>query len=187
MNQESKNKEDIPGKQSDESPAKNILFIVIVAAMFLTGIYSLFLASNLSSKAQTFTTDNLLRTAAPIDSDKIKTALGPFLDMDFIFVVLYTSEPGTNPNLVSSVRSAARAIADSGITSSVRILYPDNDDFASIVEQNDIKDFPAVLAVKKEGGIVQIINDYSEKYLQFAYHRVWGKTSDCSNDKSAVY
>lgn len=187
MNQEARNNGNIRGQRFGESLCKNLLFTVIVAAMFITGVYSLVLALTSAGQAQSFTTDNLQRTAAPVDSDKINMALGPLLDKDFIFVVLDTSLPGTNLDLEFSARSAARIIADSGLTSSVRILYPENDDFSTIVEQNGINDFPAMLAVKKKGGIVRITDDYSEEYLQFVYQSIWGKTSDCSDDKSAVY
>lgn len=187
MNQEAKNNRNKPVKQSTASLVKNVLFIITVAAMFIIGFYSLFLASVSANKTQTFTTENLLRTVDPSDTDKINRALGHSFDMDFVFVVLDTSVSGTNPNLEFSVRSAALTLADSGLTSSVRILYPEDNDFTEIAAQNDINSFPAVLAVKKEGGIIQIMNDHSEEYLLYAYHSIWGKTSDCSDDKSAVY
>lgn len=174
-------------KPSGHGLIRYVTFIFGVTSMFILGFYSLFLAYTYAGKAQTFTTDNLLRTAAPSDNEKIETALGSFLDKDIIFVVLDTSSIGINPALELSAMSAAKILADSGLTSSVRILYPEDNDFAVIVAQNDISRFPAVLAVKKEGGIIQITDDQSEEYLLFAYHSVWGKTSDCSDDKLAVY
>lgn len=155
--------------------------------MFSTGFYSLFLAATYSFRTQTFTTDNLIRIAAPFDTGKIETAFGDFVDLDFTFIVLDTSIQGINPNLEFSARNAARVLADSGLASSVRMLYPADNDFSTIVAQCGISHFPAVLAVKREGGIIQIMNDHSEEYLLFAFNSVWGKTSDCSDDKSAVY
>jgi hypothetical protein len=187
MNIEAKNNEILPGRLSTGGRIKNILSIIIIATMFATGFYSLFLAATYAGTNQEFTTDNLFRTAAPSDTDKIETALGHFSGQDFIFVIVDTSMPNINPNLEFSAGIAARALADSGLTTAVRFLYPDDNDFTTIVAQNDIRRFPVVLAVKKEGGIIRIMDDHSQEYLLFAYHSIWGKSSDCSDSKSAVY
>jgi hypothetical protein len=112
MNMEAKNNEIEPGQQSAGSPIRRILFIIIIVIMFTAGFYSLFLASTHADKIQAFTTDNLFRTAAPSDIDKIETALGNFSNQDFVFVVLDTSIRGTNPNLELSAGRAARALSD---------------------------------------------------------------------------
>ncbi len=153
----------------------------------MAGFYSLFLASSSAGVNQDFTADHLSRTAAPSDDEKIEMAFGQFIDKEFIFAILDTSILGTDSYLELSARSAAQVLADSGLNASVRILYPDDNDFNKIALQNDISRFPAILAVKKDGGIIQITEDYSKDYLLFAYNSIWGKKSDCSDNKSAVY
>jgi hypothetical protein len=182
-----KNNNNKTGEQSSGNLLKNTLFVIIIVTMITTGFYCLYLASSSANKTKTFNTENLFRKAFPTDVYKIETALGHFFNSDLVFVLLDSSKSSINPNLEFSAMSATKVLADSGVVSSIRVLYPDDNDFTAIVVQNDISRFPAVLAVKKEGGIIQITNDHSEEYLLFAYNTIWGKTSDCSDDKSAVY
>jgi hypothetical protein len=55
------------------------------------------------------------------------------------------------------------------------------------VEQNTISRFPAVLIVKKNGGIVLVTEDFSLQNLLGTYYSVWGKNSDCGSARNAVY
>lgn len=187
MTQEVKCIENKPFKQSAGSLTKNVLLIILATTMFSTGFYSLFLASIYSDPGQNFTTDNLFRTADPSEIDKIETAFGHFSESDFMYLILDKSMPEANPDLELSARSAARLLSDSGLITSVRLLFPEDIDFKTIIAQNDIDRFPTVLAVKKEGGIIKIEGNHSQDYLLFAYNSIWGKTSDCSDDKSAIY
>ncbi len=166
---------------------KNILFTVVVAVSFALGLYSLFLAYANAGKVQPLTTEHMFRTATAADSEKIEIALGVLTDRDLVYVVLDSPELGPDPDVEIAAHKAARALNDSGLVASVRLLNPRNSDFTLVVEQNGINRFPAVLAVKKNGGIVLVMDDLSEKNLLHAYYSVLGKTSSCDDAKSAVY
>jgi hypothetical protein len=160
---------------------------VVVAISFALGLYSLFLAYANAGKVQPLTTEGMFRTATAADSEKIEIALGVLTDRDLVYVVLDSPEVGPDPDVEIAARKAARALNDSGLVASVRLLNPRNSDFTLVVEQNGINRFPAVLAVKKNGGIVLVMDDLSEKNLLYAYYSVLGKTSSCDDAKSAVY
>jgi len=178
---------DINMEQTAYYKFKKTALMLVIIISFALGLYSLILAYASADKIQTFTNEFLIRIAAPSDSSQIATAFGNLFDKDFIFVVLDTSSSDTNPFLELSAQSAAQVLADSGLASSVRIINPKDSDFEAVVKQNKVGYFPAVLAVKRDGGIILITDDFSEQYLLFAYTTIWGKTSDCSDDKSAVY
>ncbi len=166
---------------------RNVVFTVTVTTAFALGLYSLFLASASADKVRPLTTAGLLRTATAADGEKIEIALGVLVEQDLVYVVLDKPEVGPDPDVEIAARRAARALTDSGLAVSVRLVDPGDPDFTTIVAQNDISRFPAVLAVKKEGGIVLVTDDLSEKNLLHAYHAVWGKTSSCEEAGAAVY
>ncbi len=102
-------------------------------------------------------------------------------------MVLYAAEAGPAPEVETAARSAAQILTDTGTAASIRLLGPRDPDFTTVVTQNDVGRFPAVLAVKKSGGIVLVTDEINEKNLIHAYHGIWGKTSSCDDAKSAVY
>lgn len=175
----------------NRSPAsgrlKNALFTVTVTIAFVLGLYSLFLAARSVGKERQSDTVGLIRTAMPADAERIRIALGSLTDQDIVFVVLETAEVGPDPEVEIAARRAARALAGSGVNVSVRLLGPADPDLALIAAQNGVSRFPAVLAVKKDGGIVLVTDEINEKRLLHAYQRVWGKTSSCDDAATAVY
>jgi len=166
---------------------RNVLFTVAVITAFALGLYSLFLASANAGKVKPLTAAGLLRTATAGDTEKIEIALGGLVEQDLVYVVLDTPEVGPDPYVESAARGAVRALVGTGLAVSLRLLDPGNPDFTTIVSQNGIGRFPAVLAVKKDGGIVLVTDDLNEENLLYAYHAVWGKNSDCGAAKNAVY
>ncbi len=166
---------------------KNVFFTVTVTTAFALGIYSLILASADADKVQPSTIAGLLRTATAADVEKIEIALGVLAEQDLVYVVLDTAEVGPDPDVEVAARRAVRALNDSGMAVSVRFLGPGDPDFTMIVAQNGIGRFPAVLVVKKDGGIVLVTDDLNEKNLLHAYLGVWGKTSSCDEARSAIY
>lgn len=166
---------------------KNALFTITVTIAFVLGLYSLFLASRSIDEVQQADIVGLIRTATPADAEKIKIALGSLTDQDLVFVVLETAEVGPDPEVEIAARRAARALANSGMHVSVRLLGPADPDLTVIAAQNGVSQFPAVLAVKKDGGIVLVTDEINEKKLLHAYQTVWGKTSSCDDAAKAVY
>lgn len=176
--------DDVP---SDSGRWKNVLFTVAVTAAFALGVYSLFLASANADKAGPSDITGLVRTATPADAGKIEVALGAPAGQDLVYVVLYDAEVGLDAEVEIAARRAARSIAESGIAVSVRLLGPGDADFATIASQNGVVRFPAVLAVKRDGGIVLVTDDINEKTLLDVYEAVWGKKSSCDDAGSGVY
>lgn len=165
----------------------NVLFTVMVTGAFALGFYSLFLASANAGKVRPLTNEGLVRTATAADAEKTEIALGVLTEHDLVYVVLDTPEFGPDPDVERAAWRAAEVLTDSGLVVSVRPVNPVNPDFATIVAQNDVSRFPAVLVVKKGGGIVLVTDDLSEENLLHAYHSVWGKTSGCNEAASAIY
>ena len=168
------------------SPMKNLAFVVVTVAAMAMGIYSLVLASLKAGHPPT-TTEGVLRTASSTDSDKIELALGGLVEPDLVFVVIDTSEVNTNRAASIAARSAAETLNASGLAVSTRFLGPDETNFSTIVAQNEINRFPAVLAVKKGGGIVRIMDEISEKTLVHSCRSVWGGSSSCESATSDIY
>ena len=166
---------------------RNVLFTFTVTTAFALGLYSLFLASANAGKVPPSNIAGLLRTAMSADTEKIETALGVMAEQDLVYVVLDTPEVGPDPEVEIAARRAVRSLTDSGLAVSVRFLNPGDPDFTTIVAQNGIGRFPAVLVVKKHGGIALVTNDLNEKNLLHAYLGIWGKTSSCDEARSAIY
>jgi len=166
---------------------KNVFFFATVASAFALGFYSLFLASANADKKQPSNIAGFLRTATAVDTGKINIALGDLTERDLVYVVLYTAEAGPEPEVEIAARRAAQTLSDSSMSVSVRLLDPGDSDFSKIVTQNGVGRFPAVLTVKKNGGIVLVTDKINEKNLLHAYHGVWGKASSCVDAGSAIY
>jgi len=166
---------------------RNAFFTVAVTGAFVLGLYSLFLASVNAGKVKPLTTEGMRRTAIAKDSEQIAIAIGSMIDSELVYVVVDAPQVGPDPDLESAARQAAQALVDSGLVVSVRRLEPADPEFLTIVAKNSIGRFPAVLLVKKDGGIVLVTDDLSQENLLHAYHTVWGKSSDCGGDKNAVY
>jgi len=166
---------------------KNVLFAVVVTAAFALGFYSLFLASANAGKPRPAVTAGLLRTATAGDVVKIRTALGDMADRDLVYVVLGSTGSGPDPEVETATRRAAGVLANSGVDVSVRLLGPADADFEKIVVQNGASRFPAVLVVKKGGGIVRVTDGLDKKNLIHAFKGTWGRTSSCDEARSEIY
>jgi len=73
------------------------------------------------------------------------------------------------------------------MVASAHRLRPSDPTFAAVVKQNDIRRFPAVLVVKKGGGIVLVTEDHSAENLVRAFQTVWGNRSDCGAARDEIY
>jgi hypothetical protein len=166
---------------------KDVLFTAGVVIAFGLGFYSLFLASANAGKVKPLAEEGLIRTATAKDDDQIALALGAMIEPDLVFVVVEDPLGPPDPDLERTARLAAQNLVDSGLVVSVRRLEPIDPDYATIVAQNTIGHFPAVLVVKKNGGIVLVTEDLNPEMLSQVYHTVWGKKSDCGAAKDAVY
>ncbi len=175
------------GSSATRGQLKHVLFAFMVTTAFALGFYSLYLASANAGKARPLTASGLLRTATATDGEKIGIALGDLAEHDLVYVVVDAPEVDADLDATVAARRASRALTDSGLTVSIRLLDPGDPDFTTIVMQNGISRFPAVLAVKKDGGIVLITDDLSEGNLLRAYRKVWGKMSSCEEAASAIY
>ncbi len=167
--------------------SKNALFTATVTIVFALGLYSLFLAYRGIDEVRQANIAGLMRTATPADSNKIRIALGSLTHQDLVFVILEAEEAGSDQEVEIATRSAARALAYSGLEVSVRLLSPDDPDLAVIAAQNGVSRFPAVLAVKKDTGIVLVTDEIDENKLLHAYQSVLGRTSSCEDAAAAVY
>jgi hypothetical protein len=166
---------------------KRVLLTLTVTSAFALGLYSLFLASVNADKIQPLTAEGMRRTATAADAAKIEVALGGLPEPGLVLVVLDASEIAPDLDVEIAVRNAARSLSDSSLAVSVRLVNPGVSDFATIVAQNGVNRFPAVLAVKKKGGIVLVTDNLSAENLVNVYRAVWGKKSSCEDAKSAVY
>lgn len=166
---------------------KNLAFLVAVTAAFVLGVYSLFLASANADNAQPAKIAGLLRTATSSETGKINIALGDLTDQDVVYVVLHTAEDGQYGAMEIAARRAARTLADSGMNVSVRVLGPSDPDYSEIITQNGVGRFPSVLIVKKDGGIVLVTDEITDKNLLHSYREVWGKASSCDDASSGIF
>lgn len=166
---------------------RNVLFTITVTTAFALGLYSLFLASANAGKVKALAQEGLVRTATAKDEAQIALALGSLIEPELAYVVVDAPLGPADPDLERTAQQAAQNLFDSGLVASVRRLEPIDPDYATIVEQNTIGHFPAVLVVKKNGGIILVTEDFSPENLSQAYHTVWGKSSDCGSAKNAVY
>jgi len=172
---------------SAASRLKNVCFTVIVTTAFALGLYSLYLVGANTDKVQSATVAGLQRTATADNTEQIELALGDLTEQDLVYVVLDRPEDVLAPDAASVAQKAVRTFADSDLDVAVRLLDSGDPNFATIVAQNGIDRFPAVLVVKRDGGIVLVADEISEKNLLHAYNVVWGKTSSCDDAKADIY
>ena len=170
------------------SPIRNALFTVTVTAAMVMGIYSLTLAFVNAERTST-TTSMILRTAMPDDSDKIDVALGSQVESDLVFVVI-----ANLGECIEDAAAAAKAVQNvsetllvSDLETSIRYMAADDPDFKIILEQNEIRQFPAVLIAKKDGGIVRLIDKLDEKTILDTYQRYWGDSASTTETEYSIY
>ncbi len=166
---------------------REVCFTVLVTAAFTLGFYSLLLASVNKGKVLPLAGAGLERTATAAEAEQIALALGTLARHDLVFVVLDTSDAGPEPTALNAATRAASALTDGGTDAAVRILGPWDSDFGAIVTQNGVRRFPAVLAVKKAGGIVLVKDEIDEEILLSVHRRFWVRASSCNDAVSDIY
>ena len=170
------------------SPLKNFLFMVTVTAAMILGIYSLTLAFA-NVQWASITTSLIIRTATPEDSAKMEVAIGSETESDLVFVLI--------ANLGECIEEAAAAdkalqnvsetLPVSDLETSIRYITAASPDFKVILEQNEIRQFPALLIAKKGGGIVRLVNKLDEKTILDTYQRYWGDSVSTSETEYSIY
>jgi len=166
---------------------REVCFTVLVTAAFTLGFYSLLLASVNKGEVLPLAAAGVVRTATAADAEQIALALGPLASHDLVFVVLDTSDAGPDPAAVAAARRAAGTVTDAGTNAAIRLLGPRDSDFGSIVTQNGVGRFPAILAVKNGGGIVLVNDEIDEEILLSVYWRVWATASSCNDAVKDIY
>jgi hypothetical protein len=170
------------------SPIKNILFMATVTAAMILGIYSLTMAF-VNVQWASITTSLIMRTAAPEDSAKIEVALGSETESDLVFVVIANLgeciEDAAAASLAVQNLSATPPFSD--LQTSIRYMAADDPDFKIIIEQNEIRQFPALLIAKKGGGIVRLVNKLDEKTILDTYQRYWGDSASTTETEYSIY
>ena len=178
----------VAGKEpldSDGRVKKALLTAGTATALFL-GIYSLFVASANAGRVRPLAEDGLLRTAVAKDHERITRALGSMSGSEVVYVAIDAPTDPPDPGIEQATRQAAQTLVDSGLAASARRLRPSDPDFAAVVKQNDVRRFPAVLVVKKDGGIVLVTENHSVDNLVRAFHTVWGRSSDCGAARDEI-
>ena len=170
------------------SPVKNVLFMVTVTAAMILGIYSLTLAFA-NVQWASITTSLIIRTATPEDSAKMEVAIGSETESDLVFVLI--------ANLGECIEEAAKAdtalqnvsetLPVSDLKTSIRYITAASPDFKIILEQNEIRQFPALLIAKKGGGIVRLVNKLDEKTILDTYQRYWGDSASTTETEYSIY
>jgi hypothetical protein len=170
-----------------ESRIKKMLLTSGTTIVFFLGVYSLFLASASAGKVQPLAEHGLLRTAVADDHERIALTLGPTSGSDVVYVAIDAPLDPPDPGIEQATRQAAQTLVDSGVLASTYRLRPSDPSFAAVVKENEILRFPAVLVVKKDGGIVLVTEDHSAESLVRAFQAVWGKRSDCGAASDEIY
>jgi hypothetical protein len=154
----------------------------------ITGVYSLTLAF-MNVQWASITTSLIMRTATPDDSAKMKVAFGSETESDLVFVVI-----ANLGECIEDAAAAAKAVQNvseillvSGLETSIRYMAADDPDFKIILEQNEIRQFPAVLIAKKGGGIVRLVNKLDEKTILDTYQRYWGDSASTAETEYSIY
>jgi len=170
------------------SRMRNILFTVTITAALIMGIYSLTLAF-VNVQWASITTSLIMRTATPDDSAKMKVAFGSETESDLVFVVI-----ANLGECIEDAAAAAKAVQNvsetllvSDLETSIRYMAADDPDFKIILEQNEIRQFPAVLIAKKGGGIVRLVNKLDEKTILDTYQRYWGDSASTAETEYSIY
>ena len=174
--------------KNNVSPIRNILFTVTVTAAMVIGIYSLTLAF-VNVQWASITTSLIMRTATPDDSAKMKVAFGSETESDLVFVVI-----ANLGECIEDAAAAAKAVQNvsetllvSDLKTSIRYMTADDPDFRIILEQNEIRQFPALLIAKKGGGIVRLVNKLDEKTILDTYQRYWGDSASTAETEYSIY
>jgi hypothetical protein len=170
------------------SPIKNGLFIVTVTAAMILGIYSLTLAF-VNVQWASITTSLIMRTATPEDSAKMEVAIGSETESDLVFVVIANLGECIEDAAAASkaVQNVSETLLVSDLKTSIRYMTPDHPDFKIILEQNEIRQFPAVLIAKKSSGIVRLIDKLDEKTILDTYQRYWGDSASTTETEYSIY
>jgi len=170
------------------SPFKKALFTVIVTAAMILGIYSLTLAF-VNVQWASVTTSLIMRTATPEDSAKIEAAMGSETESDLVFVVIANLgeciEDAAAASIAVQNLSATPPFSD--LETSIRYMTADSPDFKIILEQNEIRQFPALLIAKKGGGVVRLVNKLDEKTILDTYQRYWGDSASTAETEYSIY
>jgi len=174
-------------RHGSDGRAKKVLLTSGTAIAFSLGVYSLLIASASAGKVRPLAEDGLLRTAVANDHEAITLALGPTSGSDVVYVAVDAPMDPPDPEIEQATRQAAQTLVDSGMVASAHRLRPSDPNFAAVVKQNDIRRFPAVLVVKKDGGIVLVTEDHSAENLVRAFQTVWGNRSDCGAARDEIY
>ena len=170
------------------SPVKNVLFLVTVTAAMILGIYSLTLAF-VNVQWASFTTSLIMRTATPEDSAKMEVAFGSETESDLVFVIIASYGECIDQAVAANeaVQNLSATLPFSDMETSIRGMTPDHPDFKIMLEQNEIRQFPAVLIAKKGGGIVRLVNKLDEKTILDTYHRYWGDSASTTETEYSIY
>jgi hypothetical protein len=170
------------------SPAKNVLFKITATAAMILGIYSLTLAF-VNIQWASITTSLILRTATPEDSAKMEVAIGSETESDLVFVVIANVgeciEDAAAASIAVQNLSATPPFSD--LETSIRYMTAEDSDFKIIIEQNEIRQFPALLIAKKGGGIVRLVNRLDEKTILDTYQRYWGDSASTAETEYSIY
>ena len=170
------------------SPIKKALFTVIVTAAMILGIYSITLAF-MNVQWASITTSLIMRTATPEDSAKMEIAIGSETESDLVFVVIANLgeciEDAAAASITVQNLSATPPFSD--LQTSIRYMAADDPDFKIIIEQNEIRQFPALLIAKKGGGIVRLVNKLDEKTILDTYQRYWGDSASTTETEYSIY
>lgn len=170
------------------SPAKNVLFKITATAAMILGIYSLTLAF-VNIQWASITTSLILRTATPEDSAKMEVAIGSETESDLVFVVIANMgeciEDAAAASIAVQNLSATPPFSD--LETSIRYMTAEDSDFKIIIEQNEIRQFPALLIAKKGGGIVRLVNRLDEKTILDTYQRYWGDSASTAETEYSIY
>jgi len=170
------------------SPFKKALFTVIVTAAMILGIYSLTLAF-VNVQWASVTTSLIMRTATPEDSAKIEAAMGSETESDLVFVVIANLGECIEDAAAASitVQNLSETPPFSDLETSIRYMTADSPDFKIILEQNEIRQFPALLIAKKGGGVVRLVNKLDEKTILDTYQRYWGDSASTAETEYSIY
>jgi len=170
------------------SSIKKILFMVTVTAAMIMGIYSLTLAF-VNVQWASITTSLILRTAMPEDSAKMEVAIGSETESDLVFVIIASYGECIEQAVAANeaVQNLSATLPFSDMKTSIRGMTPDHPDFKTILEQNEIRQFPAVLIAKKGGGIVRLIDKLDEKTILDTYQRYWGDSASTTETEYSIY
>jgi hypothetical protein len=147
--------------------------MVTVTAAMIMGIYSLTLAF-MNVQWASITTALIMRTATP--------------ESNLVFVVI-----ANLGECIEDAAAAAKAVQNlsatppfSDLETSIRYMTADDPDFKIILEQNEIRQFPALLIVKKGGGIVRLVNKLDEKTILDTYQRYWGDSASTAETEYSI-